>query len=88
MALALVTAALADGDTGFEQRPHDVGIVFGRPAEHAGCGAAYVRAVQAQPYALHHVGEIFLAQVGVGVGDARLDAIVKRVEGVAQENRI
>src|SRR6266446_1305635 len=48
MALALVTAALADGDTRFEQRPHDVGIVLGRPAEHAGCRSAHVRAVQAQ----------------------------------------
>jgi len=84
MALALVTATLADGDTGFEQRPHDVGIELGRPAEHAGCGSADVRAVHAQPYAPHHVGEIFLAQVGVCVGDAGLDAIVQRVEGIAQ----
>ena len=88
MALALVTAALADGDTGFEQRPRDVGIVLGRPAEHAGCSSAYVRALQAQPYALDHVREIFLVQVGVGVGDAGLDAIVQRVEGIAQESRI
>src|SRR5713101_3639613 len=88
MALALVTAARADGDTGFEQRPHDVGIVLSRTAEQAGCGSAYVRAVQAQPYALDHVREIFLAEVCVGVGDAGLDTIVQRVESIAQESRI
>jgi hypothetical protein len=88
MALALVSAALADGDTGFEQGPHDVGVVLGRPAQHPACRNAHVRALQAQPYAFHHVGEILLAQVGVGVGDAGLDAIVQRVEGIAQESRI
>jgi hypothetical protein len=88
VAVALVTAALADGDTGFEQRQHDVGVVLGRPAEHAARGNADVRAVEAEPNAPHHVREILLAEVRVGVSDAGLDAVVQRVEGIAQENRI
>ena len=83
MTLALVTAALADGDAGFEQWPHYAGVVLGRPAQHARCRSANVRAMQAQPHAPHNVGEILLAQVGIGVGDASLDAIVQRVEGIA-----
>ena len=88
VAVALVTAALTDGDTGFEQRPHDLGVVLGWPAEHAASGNADVRALQAEPNAPHHVREILLAQVRVGVSDAGLDAVVQRVEGIAQENRI
>lgn len=82
VAVALVPAAVADGDTGLEQRPHDLWVVLSRPAEHTARGVADVRAVKAEPDALHHVREILLTQVGVGVSYTGLDAFVQRVERI------
>ena len=84
MPLALIAAAFAYCHAGFQQRPGGVGVVFGQAAEDPACGRADVGAVQAQPDALHHLGQVLLVQVGVGIGVARLGAVTDRVDGGGQ----
>src|SRR5690349_17333724 len=88
MALAFVAAARADGNTGLEQRPHDIGVVLGRPAEDRSSGGTDVGAVQAQPNALDHVSEVGLAQIRVRVDDASLNAIVQGIDRVAEDSAV
>src|SRR5438128_235405 len=64
MALALVAATLADSHAGLKQRRGDVGVVLGLAADDPDSSAADVGALEAQPDALDHVGEVPLAQVG------------------------
>src|SRR5439155_2594911 len=68
--LTLVAAALADGRAGLQQRPGHVGVVLRRSAQDADGDGAEVGALQAQPDAPHHLGEVPFAQVGVDVGRA------------------
>src|SRR5260370_382819 len=65
---AFIAAALADGHAGLQERPGGAGVVFGQAAEDCGGGAADVGAGPAQPRALDHLGQVRLAQGGVGVG--------------------
>src|SRR4029077_1418442 len=88
MALALVAAALADGDAGLEQRHRDVGVVLGKAADDRDGSAADVGAFQAKPDALDQLGDVPFAQVGVGVGRARLRAVIKRVDGGGQHTGV
>jgi hypothetical protein len=84
MPLALVATALACGHAGFQQRPEDVGVVIRLAARDPDGGGADVGAVQAQPDALNHLGQVLLAQAIVRVGGAGLGAIVERVDGASQ----
>src|SRR5215472_14893886 len=74
MPLALVTTALADGHASLQQRPGDVGVVLRQAADDPAGGSTDIRAVQAQPDAPDHLGQVRLAQVGVGIGVAGLGA--------------
>jgi len=82
--LALVAAALADRHACLKQRLGDVGGVVCRTASDLGGDGADVGAVQAQPDAPDHLGQVLLAEVSVGVRDAGLSAIVDRVDGRGQ----
>jgi hypothetical protein len=73
--LALVAAAAAGRHAGLQQGPGDVGVVLGLAAGDPDGGGADVGAVQAQPDAADHLGDVLLAQVGVGVGGAGLGAV-------------
>ncbi len=84
MPLALVAAALAAGHAGLQQRLGDVGVVLRLAAGDPGGGGADIGAVQAQPDARDHLGQVLLAQVGVGVGGAGLGAVGERVDGGGQ----
>src|SRR6266498_234054 len=84
MVLALVAAALAGGRAGLQQRPGDACVVLGLAAGDPDGGGADVGAVQAQPDALDQLGDVLLAQVGVGVGGAGLGALDERVHGGGQ----
>jgi hypothetical protein len=85
MAFAFVAAASAYDNTGLEEWPHDAGVKFGRSTENRSSGTADVGAVQAQPNALDHVGEVVLAQIRVRVDDASLNAVVQRIDRVAED---
>src|SRR5690242_12037421 len=61
MPLALVTAALADGHAGLQQRPGDVSVVACRAADDRGGSRAHIGAVQAQPDAPDHLGHALLS---------------------------
>src|SRR5437899_3237226 len=50
--------------------------------------AAAVGALQAQPDAVDHVGELRLPQVGVRVGRASLSAVVQRLDRCGQRTRL
>jgi len=50
--LALISATLADRHTSLNQRPGDIGVVFGRAADNPERRCADVSAMQAQPDAL------------------------------------
>ena len=81
---ALVAAALAGGHAGFQQWPGDAGVVVRLAADYPGGGGADIDAIQAQPDALDHLGQVLLCQVGVGVGGAGLGAVAERVDGGGQ----
>ena len=83
--LALIAAALADGRAGLQQRPGGTGVVFGQAADDPGGGGTDIGAVQAQPDARDHFGQVLLAQVSVGVGGAGLGAVADRVDGGGQQ---
>ncbi len=85
---AFIAAALADGHAGLQQRPGSAGIVFGQAAEDSGGGGADIGAVQAQPDALDHLGQVRLAQVGIGVGGTGLSAVASRVDGLRRQARV
>ena len=85
MAFAFVAAGAAYDNAGLEERPHDPGVKFGRSTENRSSGRTDVGAVQAQPNALDHVGEVVLAQIRVRVDDASLNAVVKRIDRVAED---
>jgi len=74
VACAFVAAALADGHARFQQWPGDGGVGVGLAADHAEGGGADIGAVQAQPDASDHLGQVLLAQVRVGVGGTGLGA--------------
>src|SRR5260370_11996427 len=84
MPLALVAAALAAGHAGLQERLDDVGVVLGLAADDPNSSAADVSALQAQPDARDELGDVRLAQVGVGVGRAGLAAVAERVDGGGQ----
>jgi hypothetical protein len=86
--LALVAAAFADGHAGLQQRPGDVGVVGRLSACHSDGGGADIGAVQAQPDARDHLGQVLRAQVGVDVGDAGLRAVAERVDGGGQHTGV
>src|SRR5689334_8747220 len=79
--LALVAAALAAGHAGLEQGPGDAGVVDRGAAYDPDGGGADVGALQAQPDARDHLGQVLLAQVGVDIGGAGLGAVAERVDG-------
>src|SRR5260370_894240 len=85
MPFAFVTAARADGDTGLEEQRYAAEVVLGWSTENPSSGSADVGGVQAQPNALDHVGEVALAQIRVRVDDASLNAIVQRVDRLAED---
>src|SRR5260370_18750118 len=80
MPLALISATLADRHTGLNQRPADIGVVFGRAADNPERSCAEVGAVNAQPDAFDHVGKVALAQVSVNVGGAGLGAVAEGID--------
>jgi hypothetical protein len=82
--LALVAAALADGHAGLQQRLGHIGVVRRRAADDPGDGGADIGAVQAQPDALDHLGQVVLAQVSVDVSGTGLDTVADRVDGAGQ----
>jgi len=84
MPLALITAALADGHTCLQQRPGGARVVFRQAADNPAGGGADIGAVQAQPDAPDHLGQLLLAQVSVGVGGAGLGTVADRVNGGGQ----
>jgi hypothetical protein len=88
MPLALIAAALADGRARPYQQPGGGEVTPGRAAKDADGGGADIGAVQAQPDARDHFGEVLLAQVSVGVGSAGLGAVAGRVDGGRQQPRI
>src|SRR5216684_594542 len=88
MPLALISTALADRHTGLNQRPGDIGVVFGRAADNPARSCADVGAVHAQPDALDHVGKVALAQVSVNVGGAGLDAVAEGVDRGCQYSSV
>jgi hypothetical protein len=80
MPLALVAAAPADGRARLDQRPYDAAVPGSRAAQH-GCGScADIRAVHAQANARDHLGQMQLAQVGVGIGTAGLRAVSRSLD--------
>src|SRR5215467_15139761 len=81
MPLALVAAAPADSHAGLQQRPGEARVVVRLAANDRRGGGADIDAVQAQPDARDHLGNVPLAQVGSGVRVASLGAVVKRVDG-------
>ena len=85
MPLALIAAALADGRAGPQQQPGGAGVKLRRAAEDPGGGGADIGAVQAQPDAFDHLGQVLLTQVSVGVGDAGLSAVAGRFDGGGQQ---
>src|SRR5260370_4339732 len=80
MPLALISATLADRHTGLNQRPADIGVVFGRAADSPERSCADVGAVHAEPDAFDHVGKVALAQVSVNVGGAGLDTVAEGID--------
>jgi hypothetical protein len=84
MPVALIAAALADGRAGLQERLDDLGVVLRLAAYDSDGGDADVGAVQAEPYALDHLGDVLLAQVRCGVGGAGLGAVVEGVDGGGQ----
>lgn len=88
VSLALVTAALADGHTGLKLRPDDLGVPHGRAAQDPGGSRADIHSVLAQPDARDHIGQVRLAQVGIGIGDAGLDTAAERVDRRSQHIHI
>src|SRR5215469_18348173 len=85
---ALVAAALADGDTGLQQRPGDMSVVLRLAGHDPHRGGADIGAVEAQPDALDHLGQVLLAQVGLGVGNAGIGAVAERVDGGGQHTGV
>jgi hypothetical protein len=85
MAFAFVAAGAAYDNAGLEEWPHDLGVKFGRSTENRSSGTADVGAVQAQPDAFDHVGQVVLAQIRVRVDDASLNAVVQRIDRVAED---
>ena len=57
-------------------------------ADDPGGGGADIGAVQAQPDALDHPGQVLFAQVGAGVGGAGLGAVAERVNGVGHHGGV
>src|SRR5215475_11828948 len=57
-------------------------------ADHAEGGGADVGAVQAQPDAFDHLGQVLLGQVGVGVGGAGLGAVAERLKSGSQRTGV
>ena len=84
MTFALVTAARAGSHASPQQRFDDGGVRIGLTAEDSDASGAHVDTVEAQPDAPDHLGDVLLSQVSVGVGDASLRALVKRIEGSRQ----
>src|SRR5215471_19360251 len=58
--LALVTAALADGYARLQQRPGHGGVGICLTAYHPEGGGTDIGAIQAQPDALDHLGQVLL----------------------------
>ena len=81
MPLALVTADFAGHCAGLDQRPDGVGVKLGLAGYDGRRGRADIGAIQTQPDALHEVGKVSLAQIGVNVSSARPYAVVERVNG-------
>ena len=85
MSLTLVPATRADRRARLEQGARDAGVV----GRHAACdphgGSADICAVQAQPDAGDHLGDVLIAQVSVSISGARLSAVVERVDGGGEQ---
>jgi hypothetical protein len=86
--LALIAAAPADGHAGLQQRPGDSGVVVRQAADDPRGGGADIGAVQAQPDARDHLGDVRLTQVSGIVGVAGLDAVAERVDGSGQQGGV
>jgi hypothetical protein len=63
----------------------DVDVVLPLAADGPRGRDADIGAVQAQPDAPDHLAHVLLSQVAAGVGDARLRAIIERVDGRGQQ---
>ena len=83
MPLALIAAAPADGYAGLQQRPRDVGVVLGLAARYRCGGRADIGAVQAQPDALDHFGQVLrtLRSGGVKGSNEALNALARIING-------
>ena len=88
MPRALIAAAGAGGGAGLQQWLGDGGVVVALAADHSQGGGADIDAIQAQPDAPDHLGQVLLAQVRVGVGSARLGAVGERVDGAGQHTGV
>jgi hypothetical protein len=81
MPLALVAAAPARGHASFQERPGDGRVVLAQSADGTHGRGADIGAVQAQPDALHHAGEVLFAEVGVGIGGTSPGTVAERLDG-------
>jgi hypothetical protein len=84
MPLALITAALADGHAGLQQRADHVGVVLRQAAYDPSSGGADIDAVQAQPDAPDHLGQVLRTQVSVDVGGTGLSAVSECIDSGSQ----